>query len=69
MQRHCKLSLGFANEVFFPDKTNPDAPYYLSELVYCPTDLQKGDWMTKELAPKAFEQAWLLAGFVDAQTL
>ena len=63
LQRHCRLSLGFSNEVFFPDKTDPDAPFYLSELVYCPTDVQKGDWMTKELTPVKFAAALQLAGY------
>ena len=63
LHRHCRLSLGFANEVFFPDKTDPDAPYYFSELIYCPTDVQKGDWMTKELTPVKFATALQLAGF------
>ena len=60
---HCRLSLGFSNEVFFPDKTDPDAPFYLSELIYCPTEVQKGDWMTKELTPVKFAAALQLAGY------
>ena len=63
LQRHCKLSLGFTNEVFFPDKTDLDAPFYLSDIVYCPTDLQKGDWMAKELTPVKFAAALKLAGY------
>ena len=65
LQRHCKLSLGFTHEVFFPDKTDPDATFYLSELVYCPTDEQKGDWMTKELTPVKFTAALELAGYAS----
>ena len=65
---HSELSLGFAHETFFPDKTQ-GSPRYWAEITYWDTKLHKGDWMTKELAPKAFEQAWLLAGFVDAQLL
>ena len=30
LQRHCRLSLGFTHEVFFPDRTDPNAPLYLS---------------------------------------
>ena len=48
----------------FHHKTDPGAPLYVSELVYCPTDLQKGDWMTKELTPvKFFSAALELAGY------
>ena len=67
LKRHSELSLGFTHETFYPDKTQ-GSPRYWAEITYWDTKLHKGDWMTKELAPKAFEQAWLLAGFVDAQT-
>ena len=62
LQRHCKLSLGFTSEVLLPDKTDPDASFYLSDLVYCPTELQKGDWMTKEPPPAKFAAALQLVG-------
>ena len=64
LQRHCRLSLGFTNEVFYPDLTNPDAPQYKALLNYIETDKQKGDWMTKELTPAKFKAARELAGYV-----
>ena len=48
--RHCRLNLGFTHEVLYPDRTDPDAPRFLSNLQYCETSQQKEDWMTKELA-------------------
>ena len=66
LKRHAELSLGFTHETFYPDKTQ-GAPQYWSQLTYWDTKLHKGDWMTKELPPKAFEQAWRLAGFTDAR--
>ena len=64
LKRHAELSLGFCHEVFYPDKTY-GAPRYWAQLTYWDTKSHKGDWMTKELAPKAFEVAWRLAGFRD----
>ena len=46
------LHSGFAHETFFPDKTQ-GSPRYWAEITYWDTKLHKGDWMTKELAPKA----------------
>jgi len=63
LQRHCRLSLGFTNEVFYCDLTDRDAPFYYSELVYCESAKQKGDWMTKELPPIKFKAALELAGY------
>ena len=65
LKRHAELSLGFTHEVFYPD-TMLGAPRYWAQLTYWDTKLHKGDWMTKELQPKAFEQAWRMAGFRDA---
>ena len=62
LQHHCRLSLRFSNEVLFPDKTDPDAPFCLADLVYCPTDPQKEDWMSKELPPIKFAAGLKLAG-------
>jgi len=64
LQRHAQVSLGFCNEVFFPDWTDDAAPKYLSELSYWESAAHKGDWLTKELAPKDFQRAVALAGFV-----
>jgi hypothetical protein len=64
LKRHAELSLGFTSEVFFPDKSDPDAPKYWSELTYWESKSHKGDWMTKELSPKDFDKAAQLAGFV-----
>jgi hypothetical protein len=63
LQRHCRLSLGFTHEVFFPDKTDPEAPQYFSKLEYCDTNSQKGDWMTKESPPTKFQASLRLAGY------
>ena len=65
LKRHAELSLGFTHEVFYPDRTM-GSPRYWAELTYWDTKLHKGDWMTKELAPRAFEQAWRMAGLRDA---
>ena len=66
LERHAnELSLGFTKEISFPDKTQ-GTPRYWAEITCWDTQLHKGDRMTKELAPKTFEQAWLLAGFKDA---
>ena len=64
LQRHSQVSLGFCNEVFFPDWTDDAAPKYLSELTYWESAAHKGDWLTKELSPKDFQRAVELAGFV-----
>ena len=63
LQWHCRLSLGFAHEVFFPDRTDPSAPQYKSKLQYCESAEQKGDWMTKKNPPKKFRACLELAGF------
>ena len=63
LQRHCRLSLGFSHEVFFPDLTDPQAPHYLAKLEYCETAAQKGDWMTKELTRIKFKGAHELANY------
>ena len=63
MQRHTRLSTGFAHELFFPDLTDPTAPQYWSRLDYCETKKQKGDWMTKELTPIQHAAALELAGY------
>ena len=65
LQRHAQLSLGFSHEVFFPDFDNPAAPKYLAELTYWESKLHKGDWTTKELQPRPFQDAVKLAGFVQ----
>jgi hypothetical protein len=65
LQRHAQVSLGFCHEVFHPDLEDPAAPKYLSELTYWESKSHKGDWMTKELSPKCFQDAVLLAGFVN----
>ena len=62
--RHCRLSLGFAHEVFFPDRTDPSAPQYDSSSEYCESLKQKGDWMTKENPPNKFQSCLKLAGYV-----
>jgi hypothetical protein len=62
LKRHSNCSLGFVNEVFFPDK-NEGTPRYWAQLAYWESGLHKGDWMTKELNPSAFEKAKRLAGF------
>ena len=66
LKRHAELSLGFTHEVFYPDRTL-GSPRYWAELSYWDTKLHKGDWMTKELTPCAFEHAWRLAGMQDAK--
>ena len=63
LQRHVRLSTGFAHEVFFPDLTDPTAPQYWSKLDYCEIKKQKGDWMTKELTPIQHAAALELAGY------
>ena len=63
LPRHVQLSLGFANEVFHPDWSDNAAPKYLAELGYWESKCHKGDWMTKELAPKDFSSAVRPAGF------
>ena len=57
LPRHAGCSLGFVNEVFFPDNSNPDCPHHVSELTYWESKAHKGDWMTKELDSKDFERA------------
>ena len=69
LQRHCRLSLGFTHEVFFPDKTDPEAPQYFSKLEYCDTNSQKGDWMTKESPPTKFQASLRLAGYQSGFSL
>ena len=63
LKRHFNLSLGFVNEIFFPDQDDPDAPQYDADLVYWPTEEHKGDWMTKELSQSAFQAARLRCGY------
>ena len=65
LKRHAELSLGFTHEVFYPDRTL-GSPRYWAQLTSWDTKSHKGDWMTKELPPRAFEQAWRLAGLRDA---
>ena len=62
LKRHRNCSLGFTNEVFFPDR-NEGSPKYWSQITYWESKLHKGDWMTKELSPSPFEKAKRLAGF------
>ena len=62
LQRHCRTSLGFAHEVFYPDGS-PGAAKYYSDLRYCETAKQKGDWMTKALDRVAFLKAREAAGY------
>ena len=64
LQQHAQVSLGFCHEVFHPDWEDQVAPKYLSELTYWESKSHKGDWMTKELPPKHFQDASTLAGFV-----
>ena len=64
LQRHYQTSLGFCHELFHPDWEDPVAPKYLSDLVYWESKFHKGDWMTKELSPRPFQDAVKLAGFV-----
>ena len=64
LKRHINLGLGFTHEVFFPDLSDPSAPKYWSSLVYCPTDEQLGDVLTKELAPIKFSAAIGAAGYM-----
>ena len=64
LQRHAQVSLGFSHEVFFPDFDDAGAPKYVAELAYWESKSHKGDWMTKELQPKQFQDAVKLAGFV-----
>ena len=54
----------FFHEVFFPDRTDPDAPQHISKLEYCETSKQKGDWMTKENPANKFLACLKLAGYV-----
>ena len=65
LKRQAELSLGFSNEVFYPDATDSSAPQYWSELTYWDTKSHKGDWMTKELPPKDFEKACRMAGYLN----
>ena len=65
LKRHAEISLGFTHEVFFPDRSE-GSPRYWSQINYWDTKLHKGDWMTKELPPSAFELAWRMAGFREA---
>ena len=62
LQRHCRTSLGFVHEVFYPDGS-PGAAVYDSELRYCESAKQKGDWMTKALDRAAFIKAREAAGY------
>ena len=64
LKRHCRTSLSFAHEVFFPDPDDDDAPKYDSELKYIETKSQKGDWMTKPLDRKSFLFAREAAGYI-----
>ena len=64
LKRHTNCSLGFAHEVFYPDK-NVDTPKYWAQLAYWESKLQKGDWMTKELNPTDFYKAKRLAGYAE----
>ena len=43
LKRHCDLSLGFVNEVFHSDPSDPDAPQYDAELIFWPSSDHKGD--------------------------
>ncbi len=63
LQRHCRTSLGFAHEVFYPDGS-PGAAKYDSDLRYCETTKRKGDWMTKALDRAAFIKAREAAGYI-----
>ena len=65
LKRHTNCSLGFANEVFFPD-LNEGSPRYWAQINYWESKLHKGDWMTKELSPAAFERAKRLAGYIPS---
>ena len=67
LKRHAELSLGFTHEVFYPDRTLSSSRYW-AQLTYWDTKCHKGDWMIKELPPRAFfQQAWRLAGLRDTQ--
>ena len=61
LQRHCRTSLGFSYEVFYPDADS--IVQYDSELRYCETAKQKGDWMTKALGRAGFIKAREAAGY------
>ena len=63
LKRHTGCSLGFTNEVFFPD-LNEGSPQYWAQINYWESKLHKGDWMTKELPPASFEKAKRLAGYI-----
>jgi len=63
LKRHVNLGIGFTSEVFYPDRSDPEAPQYWSSLVYCESKAQLGDWMTKELGPKDFQNAFEKAGY------
>ena len=69
LQRHSRLSLGFSHEVFYPDRTDPNAPQYLACLQYCETAQQKGDWMTMENVPNKFVACLKLAGYEQPGSL
>ena len=64
LKRHINLGLGFTHEVFYPDLSDSSAPKYWSSLVYCPTDEQLGDMLTKELPPIKFSAAIGAAGYM-----
>ena len=57
------------HETFFPNFNNDQAPKYVAELAYWESKEHKGDWLTKELAPKEFERALAKAGFVTQPSL
>ena len=68
LKRHANLSLGFVNEVFYPDKNSGKSRYW-AQLAYWESKAHKGDWMTKELAPSCFEKAKRLAGYAELPSL
>ena len=57
------------SELVPSNTSNPDSPKYVAELSYWESKAHKGDWMTKELAPRYFEHAKALAAFVPLQGL
>ena len=64
LQRHCRQSLGFVHECFYPDSDSGKRRYD-SSLKYCESKKHKGDWMTKILARTEFVNARQRAGFID----
>ena len=60
----CAGQFGFFSRGFFPNFDDAGAPKYVAELAYWESKSHKGDWMTKELQPKQFQDAVKLAGFV-----